>query len=217
MVDRVINALKWPAALLSVVLLPSTLWASLLVLRRVVAAPDAIAPAAAGAAVCGLVLWLLSRVPLRGVWLATLEHELTHALFAVATGHRVVGLRTTWRRGGMITITGAPGNWLITLAPYFFPTTCVAAGAVWLLLPPSARHLGSVLLGAALAYHLWSTVRETHAQQPDLRQAGWLFSLLLLPTANLWAVFTVLACAHGGWRGGVEFCREALDVAWVWA
>ena len=50
----------------------------------------------------------------------TLEHEITHALFAIVTFHRVTGLRATAFRGGQVRFVGE-GNWLITVAPYFFP------------------------------------------------------------------------------------------------
>ena len=47
-----------------------------------------------------LVGWLLLfRRPIAGSYFSTFEHELTHAIFAWATLHRVTGLRVTWRDG----------------------------------------------------------------------------------------------------------------------
>ena len=45
-------------------------------------------------------------------------HELTHALFAVLFGGSVKAFHAT-ERGGQVTVTKS--NFLITLAPYFFP------------------------------------------------------------------------------------------------
>ena len=41
------------------------------------------------------------------------------------------------------------------------------------------------LLGGALALHFHSLFTDVHWRQPDLREAGWLFSLLFLPSAVL--------------------------------
>ena len=56
-----------------------------------------------------------------GTWFPTLVHEFIHATFAVLTGHRVVDFKVRWDSGGHIQYTGGKGNWLILMAPYFFP------------------------------------------------------------------------------------------------
>ena len=79
-------------------------------------------------------------------------------LIALITFHWVTGLRTSWRSGGHITYRG-PGNWLITVAPYFFPTICMVVLAVSLFLPNWLHTSASVILGAAIGYHVTSTYR----------------------------------------------------------
>jgi hypothetical protein len=143
--------------------------------------------------------WLGRVAPKFRRWAMTLEHEFTHALLAWLTLHRVTGLRASWR-GGRMSFIGQ-GNWLITLAPYFFPTLCLLVPPAGLLLPWPLSPLVQAFLGAALAYHLASTFREIHREQDDLRQTGWLFCLLVLPSANLLSWAAVLAYAHGGISG----------------
>ena len=75
----------------------------------------------------------------RGRWgrfLIALEHESTHALFALLTFHPIVGFRASLGRGGEVRFIGR-GNWLITAAPYFFPTAAVLLFVVAFFLPAS--------------------------------------------------------------------------------
>ena len=55
-----------------------------------------------------------------GSWLPTFEHGL-HAIFAVATFHSVTDFHASYK-SGHIWYVGGEGNWLITIAPYIFPT-----------------------------------------------------------------------------------------------
>ncbi len=59
-----------------------------------------------------------------GRWLIAFEHELTHAIFAWCTGHRITAIHASADSGGEVRFVGR-GNWLITLAPYFFPTAAI--------------------------------------------------------------------------------------------
>ena len=51
----------------------------------------------------------------------TMEHEMTHSLFAMLTLHPVQHLEVFGTGGGAMTFAGK-GNWLIALSPYFFPS-----------------------------------------------------------------------------------------------
>src|SRR5512137_2332803 len=66
-------------------------------------------------------------------------HELTHAIFAVLFGGPVKAFHAT-EKGGQVHLTKS--NFIITLAPYFFPLyTFIALAAYWL-----ARAAGAPLL-----------------------------------------------------------------------
>jgi hypothetical protein len=127
----------------------------------------------------------------------TLEHELTHAIFAWATGHRIVGFRASLGRGGEVRFMGR-GNWLITLAPYFFPTAALGLLFIAYLMPASILPWPGFFLGMALGFHVVSTYRETHRDQSDLKLVGARFCWMFLPTANLAVLGLLVAWAHGG-------------------
>ena len=196
-IDRVLNWLKWPVATVTVLMLPNSTSALLGLMKQIGQHPKPILPLLSGLGVYTILWWLLFRRPIFGSFLSTLEHELTHALFALATFHEVTGLRATWRRGGHVRCSG-PGNWLITIAPYFFPTICVAILVLSVFLPANLLTPIGTLMGVGIGYHLTSTYRETHAGQSDLRRVGWLFSVLFLPTANIITFGTLLSFCYGG-------------------
>jgi hypothetical protein len=204
-IDSALRWLRWPLAVLLLLVLIPTLSACVSLLVGIVKAPEPIYPFAGGLGIY-LVFWTFLIRHWRTTWLSTLEHELTHALFAMLTFHRVVGIRTTWRSGGHVRYLGT-GNWLITLAPYFFPTVCMLLLPVFMLLPVLESRAGDALLGAGFAYHVTSTIRETHLGQSDLHKAGFLFCLLVLPGLNLLTHGLVVAWCHGGHAGLVSFLR----------
>jgi Peptidase M50B-like len=197
---------KWPAALTALLLLPAAAATLLRSLGRLAHAPAVGVPLALGVSAYGLV-WLLAFRRARITWLATLVHELTHCLFALLTLNKVTGLRATFSRGGHMTFVGTP-NWLILLAPYFFPTVTVT---LLLLRPVVASGHGLMLLslvGASIAYHGFSTWTQIHPGQNDLRQAGLTFCWLLLPTLNLLVLSLVITWIHTGPASTVDVIRD---------
>jgi hypothetical protein len=108
----------------------------------------------------------------------------------------VVGFRASLRGGGHVRYLGR-GNWLISIAPYFVPTLSLLALAVIYFLPERHLAIGSAALGATVSYHLVSTWAETHRNQTDLREVGFLFSALFLIPANAFVLIVVLAAACG--------------------
>ena len=117
-IDRLVNWMKWPTAVLSVIALPAVGLASVKLATEIVAQPVPLFSFLGGAVAYALLWWWFIRHS-RITFLQTLEHELTHALFALTTLHRVTRLRAAWFRGGHIEFVGS-GNWLITAAPYFW-------------------------------------------------------------------------------------------------
>jgi len=194
--DRILGILKWPVALAGLVFLPGLVLALVDVVRAIAREPTPCLAFLAGAGICAAVWYLLLRKRTLGNFIVVLEHELTHALFAWMTFHRVVGFRATLRRGGHVRYLGR-GNWLISIAPYFVPTLSIAAIAVLAFLPGQYLAYGSGALGATFAYHLLSTWSETHRHQSDLQEVGLLFSAVFLLAANALVYGLTLAFACG--------------------
>jgi hypothetical protein len=194
LLDRLLGLLKWPVAIVALILAPGLLYALFFVIRGIVRAPDTCLPFLAGGALYTLA-WLALGGRRLGFW-ATLEHELTHAVFAWATFHPVVGFRATMRSGGHIRYLGR-GNWLIAIAPYFFPTASLLAILILSWVPGRHLAVGGVILGITVAYHILSTWSETHRHQTDLREVGWLFCVPFLLSANAFVLGLLLNYAAG--------------------
>lgn len=152
------------------------------------------------------VLWLLVIRRIKLSFLSTLEHELTHCVFAWITGNRVTGLTAHLNSGGAMRIKGTP-NWLIALAPYFFPTVSVALLVASLVIDGRWQALVAGLVGVSVAYHIASTWQETHPGQSDLREAGLVFSVLFLPGANLLAYGLLFGAIRAGGAGMAGLLR----------
>ncbi|MCX6998269.1 MAG: hypothetical protein NTV49_14590, partial [Kiritimatiellaeota bacterium] len=166
-----------------------------LVLELRPAAGDFTAPACGF--VIGFVFWIVLFFvlppPARAYVLA---HELTHALWGLAMGARVRRLQTS-SRGGSVTLS--KNNFLITLAPYFFPlyTFLVfllyyALSFFFTLRAYEPFWLG--LMGLTWAFHLTFTITTLRLRQPDIQAQGRVFSWTLIYFVNLfvlglWIVF----------------------------
>tara|TARA_R110002072_G_scaffold238769_3_gene396465 strand:+ start:105107 stop:105790 length:684 start_codon:yes stop_codon:yes gene_type:complete len=198
-IDQFIDWLKWPAAIAAIVLLVPSLLASFELLVMCVRNPETILPFIGGAGLY-LLVWVWTIRRWHATLLSTFEHEFTHALFAILTLHRVTDFKATWKNGGHIRIIGQ-GNWLITVAPYFFPTVCFVLIPVFQLLTFIPSNVADAFVGAAFIYHITSTMRETHSGQTDLKLVGYLFSTMFLPTAVLISHGAVLAFAWRGLKG----------------
>jgi hypothetical protein len=113
-------------------------------------------------------------------------HELTHALFAVLFGGAVKSFQAS-DKGGQVTVTKS--NFVITLAPYFFPLyTFITLILYWVL--SAANATGGVralvfLAGSTFAFHLTLTVIFLRTDQKDIREHGALFSYPLIYLFNL--------------------------------
>jgi hypothetical protein len=218
-IDKAVEWVKWPVAILALCALPLFAWGLIRLAGHVISQPLGVVPLALGT--FGFVLlwrrWLdQSRL---GRWMITLEHELTHALFAWATGHRIVAFRASLGRGGEVRFLGR-GNWLIALAPYFFPTAALALLLIAYLMPISILPWRGLFLGVALGFHVVSTYRETHRDQSDLKKVGAKFCWMFLPTANLAVLGLLIAWAHGGsadvhvWLDHVRAPADAIVARW---
>ena len=194
-INTLLALIKWPIALIALAALPA-LFLSIIELATIVAeTPNPIILFGGGAAL----YWFLDKLIFHrqsvGSWFSTLEHEITHAIFAWATLHRVAGMHVTSHKGGHVMIIGG-GNWLIYIAPYWFPTLCIPI-MLYAAYFSNPHPAWAAALGFTFMFHHISTWRETHDGQTDLQETGFLFAWLFLPTANLLAAGAVVSFAFG--------------------
>lgn len=136
----------------------------------------------------GFLLWVLLFFVLpRPLRTYVLGHELTHALWALMMGGRV-GKMKVGKDGGHVELTKT--NFVITLAPYFFPfyTALVIAGyylaGIWLDVEPyRVWWLGAV--GLTWSFHLTFTIHMLTERQPDIQEHGHIFSYTVIYLMNL--------------------------------
>ena len=146
----------------------------------------------------GAVLWLIAFFGLpRPIVLYVFGHELTHALWVWMLGGRVSRFQVS-RRGGHILTD--KNNFLIALAPYFFPLYSILVLALYgglslfLDLQPYGRLLYA-LVGVTWAFHLTFTCWMIPKNQSDLSENGTFFSLVVIYLINLVLISAMLIVA----------------------
>ncbi len=177
---------KWVKFILAVLLLPlcvgavealwrvlnhsgdaSTIWIGLL----------------AGAA-CWVTIFLLLPKPM---WIYVVGHEFTHVLWAWLFGGSVKRFKAS-AKGGHVVVTKT--NFLIALAPYFFPVYATIVVAIFLI----GRLIWNwepylvvfhILLGAAYAFHVTLTWEILKTEQSDITSQGYLFSAVVIFLGNI--------------------------------
>jgi hypothetical protein len=177
---------KWAKFIIAVLLLPvcvaagQTLWQ----VGRACGRADLTLVPLLGGGLCWLAIYLMLPRPM---WLYVVGHELTHAVWVWLFGGRVKNFRVS-SEGGHVIVDKT--NFLIALAPYFFPLYAVLVVVVFL-----AGHLiwgwqdwlvwFHLLVGAAYAFHLTLTGHVLKTRQSDITSQGYLFSAVVIFLGNV--------------------------------
>ena len=202
-IDRVIDLFKWPVAIFLMFCIPALIQ-SLDFFKF-----NNFKYMAMGA---GFFLFFIARSFMDGttrVSMEVLAHELTHAFFALITFHKVKGIRINPDdTGGAMSFEGN-GNWLIVIAPYFFPLYCIfimTGISIYTMFYPSNLIL-NVILGFFTGFHFDMVGSQIHEKQTDLPKVGYPFCAVFLFPANLWMIGSILAFNSRGWDGVIVFSK----------
>lgn len=176
---------KWVKFILAVFLLPFCAGAAMALWSVLCASGGADTvwvPLLAGAA-CWVVIFLLLPKPM---WIYVFGHELTHALWTWLFGGQVKRMKVT-SGGGHVVISKT--NFVIALAPYFFPLYAALVVAVFALGHFFWGWLNylvwfHLLLGTAYAFHLTLTWHVLKTRQSDITSQGYLFSAVVIFLGN---------------------------------
>ncbi|MEO7933630.1 MAG: hypothetical protein ABIT76_10780 [Chthoniobacterales bacterium] len=160
----------------------------------------------------GVVLWMIAFLGLpKPLLVYVYGHELTHAVWVWIMGGRVSHFEATSEGGHIIT---DKSNFLIALAPYFFPIYSLLTIAVWgavsLFHPIHNYHeYLFALIGMTWGFHLTFTLWMIPKGQSDLTEHGTFFSLVVIYLMNLLllATFLIVASPHVGLH---DYLRESL-------
>ena len=182
---------KFIRLVIGLALVPLCVAASLMLVQivRAVQPPSASAvPPGVWAFAAGFGLWLvLFFTAPRPVRTYVLAHELTHALWGWSMGSKVSGLTVAKSQGS---VEVEDPNFLITLAPYFFPLYTLIVIAVYnilgLFFAVEQFHLLWLgLVGFTWGFHLTFTVSTLLQKQTDIHEYGYLFSYTLIYFLNV--------------------------------
>jgi hypothetical protein len=176
---------KWCKTVIAILLLPvcvgagSALWQVI----RASGKADTIWVATLSGAACWLAVYLLLPKPM---WIYVFGHELTHVVWTWLLGGKVKKFKAS-SQGGHVVVT--KNNFVIALAPYFFPLYAVLVVLVFL-----AGHWAwnwkpyavwfHLLLGAAYGFHVTLTWHILKNSQSDITEQGYLFSAVIIFLGN---------------------------------
>ncbi len=170
----------------------------------------------------GMAAWLLISMTLSGQTRAyVLAHELTHAIWGLLMGAKVSKLQVKKDTGS---VTLSKTNFLIVLAPYFFPFYAVLIIVAYyvagmFVAVENYETAWLALVGLTWGFHLTFTVSALGQKQSDVRQYGHVFSYVLILTLNvlgmaLWLTLTTSATL----ADAAEFAQEDAQRVggWLW-
>ena len=146
-------------------------------------------------------------------FIAILKHELCHNLFAILTFRKPTGLHVTAGKGGEFHHQGKT-NFLMLLAPYFFPLLSAVMMLVSLL-DIRAHGLFFGLLGATIGFDLITSLKDIHLKQTDLRKYGLFFSWCFILLAVLIFYGMIIAYVTGGYNAAGKYFIEGFAQAWA--
>ena len=202
---------KWIKFIIAILLLPVCAGAAMAlwrVLRASYGADTVWVPFLAGAA-CWLVIFLLLPRPM---WIYVFGHELTHVLWAWLFGGRVKKMKVT-AEGGHVVISKT--NFLIVLAPYFFPLYAVLVILVfaighWIWDWQGYLVWFHLAVGAAYAFHVTLTWQALKTRQTDITSQGYLFSAVIIFLGNVSVLLfgVPLLTAKVGWLNALGWWLE---------
>ena len=157
-----------------------------------------------------MVIWGI--IPgLNGSALTIFAHEFTHMLAAILTGHKPKNMSIMPDKGGSFSYEGK-GNWLITIAPYFFPTFPFLwmLGGIWFEYHGQIFPTWYIMtFGFLVGYHIVSNFYQIHSEQTDFKKAGYLFSTMFIPGANILLIGYLWSFVLKGWMGLSDWQRIA--------
>ncbi len=133
-----------------------------------------------------LVYAVLQTVFFKPITMHVYGHEITHVVWAWLFGGKVKKF-TVQKGGGEVVLTKS--NFLVRLAPYFFPLYAVLLLLLYGLIYLITGHHGwfrvfAVLLGIAVGFHIGMTLYSLKVRQSDLSGPGYFFSIPFILIMN---------------------------------
>lgn len=215
-IDFIINLCKWPVAIILLVYLPALIQS-----YHYFNFHNAKFYAMAGGALFYGVTILFAGYNTCAS-MQIISHELTHTVFAYLTFHNAGRIRVNPDgSGGSMALKGI-GNWMISLAPYFFP---LFAFIYMLILPgilimASGHWLVYSVLGYFIAYYWATVISQVHSEQTDIIKEGYVFSGIIIVCLNALVTGILFAFTNKSWSGVEHYLQivqklTVKNILWV--
>jgi hypothetical protein len=139
----------------------------------------------------GALFWILIYIFLpKPQLIYVFGHELTHALATWIFGGKLKKIKVG-SAGGHVLITKS--NFLISLAPYFFPLYVVLVVIIYALGNFFWNWTQYVLwfyffVGMMYAFHITLTIYTLKIEQPDINEEGYIFSAVIIFLGNIFVL-----------------------------
>lgn len=168
--------------------------------------------------ICYLVIQVIFFKPIRTY---IFGHELTHIVWSIIFGGEVKDFKVS-KKGGSVLLTKT--NFLINLAPYFFPIYTVIVlliyygAGVFVDVKPYVSYM-LFLVGFTLSFHLALTFYALATKQPDVVKTGVIFSLVVILLINVVVIMLVLKIVTPDKIHLGKFFQESYTVmmkVWDW-
>ena len=145
-----------------------------------------------------------------------LGHELTHALWAIIMGKKVLNIKVS-KKGGHVEISKS--NFWISLSPYFFPFYTFVCILISLVIYYFFKNLFYekifyLFIGLTWMFHFLFTVEALKTKQSDITEHGKIFSYFIIYFMNI--LFISLGLVFF-FKINISdfinyFCRTTLDI-----
>ena len=166
---------------------------------------------------CGMGAYLLCArflVASRESLTRVFTHELTHAIVGIMFLRKIISFNATKSSGVVMHSKGLFGDIFISLAPYCLPIYTFALLLLRLLGDESSLFIFDILIGFTLGLHINCFIMETRPRQTDIKNTGYIRSLIFIPTA--WVLnlsLIMLSIPKGVWHATVELAEIYKDTA----
>jgi len=131
-------------------------------------------------------------------YMYVLGHEAVHAGMAWIFGGKIKSFKVSDKGGSVKT---DKTNFIIELAPYFFPIYTVAITLIYFVVSQSYPVNGSIflfLIGFTLSFHIVATVEIMKVKQPDIVKSGYMFSIAFVYIVNIIVISTIFGLVFPG-------------------
>jgi len=126
----------------------------------------------------------------------TLIHELTHIFFSLIFGNKITGLHATEEDGGLARYQGR-SNFVITLAPYFFPLVPFFLLLFSVIIRPEIAQYFRFIIIFVYGLSLCSQIEDFSFEQSDIKKEGKMFSTLFIVVMNIQSILFFSAYGNG--------------------